>query len=77
MGYSHIAYIVFSYASRKAVELCNVISTSSNYITYYNLYHKLCQVGVGLNIAQNHSSCLWEVIFGHYLSQLICKFDQK
>ena len=37
---------------------------------------KLGQVGVGSNIAQYHSSSLYEVIFGHYLPQFTWKVDQ-
>ena len=35
------------------------------------------QVGVGSNIAQNHSSHLHEVISGHYLPKFISKVDQN
>ena len=38
---------------------------------------KLCQVGVSLNIAQNHSSSPYEVISGNYLPQFTWKVDQK
>ena len=38
---------------------------------------KLGQVGVGSNIAHNHSSSLQGVISGHYLPKFICKVDQK
>ena len=38
---------------------------------------KLAQVQVGSNIAQNHSSSPWEVIFGHYLPQFTWKGDPK
>ena len=38
---------------------------------------KLGQVGVGLNIAQNHFSSPYEGLYGHYLTQFTCKVDQK
>ena len=38
---------------------------------------KLGQVGVGSNIAQNHSSSPQEGISGHYLPQFIWKVDQN
>ena len=37
---------------------------------------KLGQVGLGLNIAQNHLYSLKEVISGHYLPQFTWKVDQ-
>ena len=37
----------------------------------------LVQVGVGSNIAQNHSSSQYEVLSGHYLPQFTCKVDQN
>ena len=38
---------------------------------------KLGQVDVGSNIAQDHSSNVWDVISGHYLPIFIWKVDQK
>ena len=38
---------------------------------------KLCKVGVGSNIAQNHSSSLQGVISGHHLPKCTWKVDQK
>ena len=38
---------------------------------------KVGQIGVGSNIAQNHSSSLQAVLSGHYLLQFTCKIDQK
>ena len=38
---------------------------------------KLGQAEVGSNIAQNHSSSPYEVIYGHYWPQFIWKIDQK
>ena len=38
---------------------------------------KLGKIGVGLNIAQNHSSSLQEVLPVHYLPHITCKVDQK
>ena len=35
------------------------------------------QVGIGSNIAQNHSSSLQKVISGHYLPEFIWRVDQK
>ena len=38
---------------------------------------ELVKVGIGSNIAQNHSSAPCEVISDHYLPQFTCKVDQK
>ena len=38
---------------------------------------KLGKVQIGSNVAQNHSSSPWEVIYGDYLPQFTWKVDQK
>ena len=64
-------------------KLCHINGTSydqslfeTHIVSHRKQYHqnllinRLCQVGVGLNIAQNNSSRPQKVIYGHYLPQL-------
>ena len=75
-------FIIGFLATENVPSLYLAYRNSYRVIIYTNSHEswpkvKLGQVGVRSNIAQNHSSSLLEVIYGHYLLQFICKVDQQ